>query len=281
MYLLMMNLNILMVVILSLIIIMALSWNSFDPYFFNPKPTDKKTQASHTEWVNGLPVFIYEPQSNEIKGTILFFHANPKNAVEYEEHILWLVEDGYRVVSKEYRGYYKDTGKPKPKNTIRSCEMFLAWAISRYPEKLHIKGHSIGGHLALRAYINLGMPTAIESIKLEGSFLCCKTVGAQRAIKRFFFFKYIKGKSAEMLARTLAFWLLSSHLVIKEKEIDKIDIRVLVVVATNDRYINYQNSLRISEVLSDAELVLLPHGRHVGNITKEKHRPKYLDFLSK
>ncbi|GAA4016067.1 alpha/beta hydrolase [Sphingomonas swuensis] len=81
---------------------------------------------------------------------LLVFHGNASSATTALRWLGPLTEDGYRILSAEYRGYSGNAGKPSEAGLVQDAAAFLAAArIEAGGQPVWVVGHSLGGGVAL------------------------------------------------------------------------------------------------------------------------------------
>ena len=92
------------------------------------------------------------PQSRKPKGIILLIHGWPQTSYQFRKVIRPLVEEGYRVITPDYRGS-GDSSKPMNLDGYRKVTMAgdfhsLIYDHLNIKDKIHVVGHDIGGMIA-------------------------------------------------------------------------------------------------------------------------------------
>lgn len=96
---------------------------------------------------------LYFPSQNP-KALILHFHGNSRNITALHRAFLWTVPEGYDLISWDYSGYGRSTGKPGREAIYRDSLTMLAYAVRMKEEKgypLIVIGQSLGGSVLLGA----------------------------------------------------------------------------------------------------------------------------------
>lgn len=102
----------------------------------------------YEEDVNGIPMRIYEPDADELAGTVVFFHGGGfvVGSIDTHDNLCRLIADraGTRVVSVEYR---LAPEHPFPAAVEDAYEATL-WADNSYDGATGVAGDSAGGTLS-------------------------------------------------------------------------------------------------------------------------------------
>ena len=94
---------------------------------------------------------LYFP-SPEPKALILHFHGNSRNITAHHRAFLWTVPEGYDLISWDYSGYGRSTGKPGRETIYLDALSMLTYAARMKEDKgypLIVIGQSLGGAVLL------------------------------------------------------------------------------------------------------------------------------------
>ncbi len=119
------------------------------------------------------------------KGTIVHFHGNAQNMTSHVFFVAWLLDEGYDLVTFDYRGYGKSDGEVSRESTIEDGIAVLKWTAEKIdPNKIFVVGQSLGGAIALVALSKSEFP-AVQKIVLDSTFPSYRKL-AQRKLASFF-----------------------------------------------------------------------------------------------
>ena len=115
-------------------------------YRFENEFREINIPATGGETINGL---VFEPESGNSKGLILYFHGNAKNLKRWGKYSEDFTALGYTVLMIDYSGYGKSTGKSSEEALYQNAEDTWNWAKKNLPsESMVIYGRSLGSAVA-------------------------------------------------------------------------------------------------------------------------------------
>lgn len=119
------------------------------------------------------------------KGTVLHFHGNAQNMSAHVFFVAWLLDEGYDLVTFDYRGYGKSDGEVNRANTVQDGVSVLKWAAANIEsENLIVVGQSLGGAVALVAVAKSEV-RAVKKLVLDSTFHSYRKL-AQRKLASFY-----------------------------------------------------------------------------------------------
>ena len=99
-----------------------------------------------------LAVWHLAAQGKPRNAVVVHFHGNAENMTTHVLFVHWLAEQGFDVVTFDYRGYGASSGKPDREGLVADGEAVLAW-VARQPslagKDLMLFGQSLGGAVAI------------------------------------------------------------------------------------------------------------------------------------
>lgn len=98
---------------------------------------------------DSLNYVILEPNKLETKATLFMCHGNGGNISNWIGLAEKLVEDNYKVVMFDYRGYGRSTGRPSHKNVLKDSNSLLNHILENEKKEVYLWGFSLGGNLAI------------------------------------------------------------------------------------------------------------------------------------
>lgn len=103
------------------------------------------------------------PAEPPVRGTVVHFHGNAQNMTTHVRFAEWLPAEGYHLLVFDYRGYGRSQGVPSRRGLVKDGVAALQWAAAREEnpgETLFIWGQSLGGTVALQAFLQAEVPVA-------------------------------------------------------------------------------------------------------------------------
>lgn len=248
-----------------------------------------RVEPGIAHWYNGLPAGVQElelavpgdhalnawwwPAPTRNAPAILYLHGSRWNLTGQLYRIEQLRKFGFSVLAIDYRGFGKSRGGPPSEASVYE-DARIAWdrlaRLQPNPAKRFIYGHSLGGAVAIELARSLGQQTTAKARKpaagliVESSFTSLAEVAA-----------------ALTSIRLPLQWLISQ----KFESIDKIpyvDIPVMLVHGTNDRYIPHRFSEQLYEAaVAPKKLLLIEGGTHNNTMRagSEEYREALREFF--
>jgi len=114
----------------------ALTGGCAERFFFYPDQhvyTTPQAEGVHAEEVlfagpDGIQLHgWWLPAQGEIHGTVLHVHGNAANISNHLPLIAWLPAAGFNVLTFDYRGYGRSSGKPTIQGLVDDTRAALAW----------------------------------------------------------------------------------------------------------------------------------------------------------
>jgi alpha-beta hydrolase superfamily lysophospholipase len=229
-----------------------------------------RVEPGIAQWYNGLPAGVQEfelpvsgehalhawwwPAPTRNAPAVLYLHGSRWNLTGQLYRIEQLREFGFSVLAIDYRGFGKSRGGPPSEASVYE-DARIAWErlarLQPDPAKRFIYGHSLGGAVAIELARSLGEHTNARARRpaagliVESSFTSLAEVAA-----------------ALTSIRLPLQWLISQ----KFESIDKIsqvNIPVMLVHGTHDRYIPHRFSEQLYEAaVAPKQLLLIEGGSH-------------------
>lgn len=123
------------------------------------------------------------PQS---KGVVIQFHGNAQNMHAHYRILSWLLDEGYALLTFDYRGYGASEGESSRAGIYLDAQAMLDHARQKYGDQLRIfYGQSLGGAVLMRALLDSG-PREDEIYIFEGTFLSYQAVARTALAARWF-----------------------------------------------------------------------------------------------
>ena len=84
--------------------------------------------------------------TDEVLGTVYHLHGNAENISTHLMNVAWLPEEGYQVLTIDYRGYGLSEGEPSVHGVREDVQLGLDWlyAANRVEPPLTVFGQSLG-----------------------------------------------------------------------------------------------------------------------------------------
>jgi fermentation-respiration switch protein FrsA (DUF1100 family) len=121
---------------------------------------------------DGVLAGWFFPAVGRARGTVLHCHGNAGNITAHFRFVDWLPAAGWNVLTFDYRGYGRSTGKVTRANTIDDVAAALAYTRSRPdvdPDRIVVLGQSLGGSTAIVALTRPDAPQ-VAGLCVDGSF---------------------------------------------------------------------------------------------------------------
>ena len=167
----------------------------FTGLFFYPDrenlgtPAEKGIRFEDVHFTSGgdrLHGFLMRPPSPSL-GTVLHCHGNAGNVTVHFPLVSFLVQAGYEVLTFDYAGYGRSTGRPSLDGIERNARDALNYLLDRKDVRLDrvaVFGQSLGGAAAAAAAIH----PAVRCLILEATFTTYREIARIKPIGRGLFF---------------------------------------------------------------------------------------------
>ena len=135
---------------------------------------------------SGETIHAWHFKTNKPKqGTVIHFHGNAQNMSAHILFVAWLINEGYDLITFDYRGYGMSDGLASRENTIEDGESVLNWFAEREKNRnVFVVAQSLGGAIAPVA-LHRSNPANIAGVVLESTFLSYREL-AQKKLATFF-----------------------------------------------------------------------------------------------
>lgn len=203
--------------------------------------------------LNALHFKIKDP-----KGVILYYHGNAGQLADWGLVMQDFIKRGYDVLLMDYRGYGKSTGAMSEEALYSDAELFYDYVAERYPEnKIIVYGRSLGTTFATYVAANNNP----SQLFLEAPFYSLNRL----ASKNFPIFPVS--------------WVLKYRFP-TYKFITDVECPIVIFHGTDDQMINYENSIKLSELVPADQLrfISIPNGGH-NNLVDENGYIEAIDTL--
>jgi fermentation-respiration switch protein FrsA (DUF1100 family) len=114
------------------------------------------------------------------RGTVVQFHGNAENMTSHFFSLFWLTEQGYDLMTFDYRGYGISPGKPTQAGLDLDAQAAIRYALARTAPSgpVALYGQSLGGAVLLHAYGSIAPEERkrVRAIVIESSFHSYKSI---------------------------------------------------------------------------------------------------------
>ena len=180
---------------------------------------------------------LHSPAKNK-KGLIVHFHGNAQNMSAHVQFVWWFLQEGYDLLTFDYRGYGQSDGNINRENSIEDATTILRAAQQRAQGRpLFIVAQSIGGVIAVAA-LQQRNNADIKALVLESSFHSYRRV-AQSKLGSFFL--------TWPLQWPLSFLVTDSYS--PNQSNSPINIPTLVIHGSKDRIVPYEEGLELAHMI--------------------------------
>ncbi|MBI3396336.1 MAG: alpha/beta hydrolase [Spirochaetia bacterium] len=141
--------------------------------------------------LDGTKLHVWEiaAYGKPVKGTIVQFHGNAQNMSSHFVSLIWLANEGYNLVTFDYRGYGQSEGTPTREGIYMDARAIL----ERYHkiakaknQALIVYAQSLGGAIALRAVPDMTDRSMLKAMVVDGAFASYQAIAVQKAREQCF-----------------------------------------------------------------------------------------------
>ncbi len=212
--------------------------------------------------------------SQELQGTVLFFHGNAENISTHINSVYWLTEYGYQVVLVDYRGYGLSTGTPDIAGALNDV-VFTARHVLQHnlhqDKPLFVLGQSLGASLAITAFAEADdLTQRIDGYVFEAAFADYQQITRDALSKSWLTWALQYPMS----------WTVTANYSPQDHIAALKDIPVLFIYSQQDEIIPFHHYRQLSDALDSEQSYLLEsHDRHIRTFNYATYRTQLLQFL--
>ncbi len=216
--------------------------------------------------------WLFEPAGGA-RSTAVVFHGNAGSVATHAPGLLWLVDQGHRLVLFDYRGYGLSQGRPDIPGVHRDAAAVLDWVFSHQDlggVPVWVLGQSLGGAVAVYTVATRPHKDRIRLLVVDSAF-----AGYRRILR-------------EKLSRTLVLWPVSGLL---SRTVDDAysplrwiarvsPVPVLIIHGERDRVVPVRHARLLFEAAREPKgLWIARDAGHVGAFGNADLRAAFLNLL--
>jgi len=218
---------------------------------------------------------LHHHRSAESRGLVIHFHGNAQNMTSHVMYVKWLTDEGYDVLTFDYRGYGKSSGNPTQMGLYIDGHAVIHHALKlpRYTSKdLFIVAQSLGGAVAIPIVANVNSPR-FRGLIIDSSFYSYREVGESKLLQTPIV-KYFSGPLSYLVSDDHAPSTLTQ----------KLNLPIFAMHGTEDSVVPYEQGKKLFAALADEQhpqqsFLTLNGGKHTDGMIRPEVRSKILDFL--
>jgi len=142
----------------------------------NPEGLGMPSEELHLPTTDGETIFAWFMPAEQAKATVLMAHGNAENVSDTLPAAWWFWQHGYSVLTFDFRGYGKSTGKPSEQGLYRdieACWRHLVVERGLDPASIVLFGFSLGSG----PVVELAAREKPGLVVLQAAFLSTREVG--------------------------------------------------------------------------------------------------------
>ena len=128
-------------------------------------------------------VRVEDLRPDETRGVALQFHGNAENMSSHYQFMLWLLYEGWDVLTFDYRGYGQSDGDPSNLSGVLGDGVAaISWADRTAKEKnlpLVVFGQSLGASIAMSA-LEEHRPTTLKLLVIDSAFYSFTSIAQEK-----------------------------------------------------------------------------------------------------
>lgn len=172
------------------------------------------------------------------KGLIVHFHGNAQNMTAHVQFVWWLLQEGYDILTFDYRGYGQSSGKVNRENSLEDAAAALSTAKLRSQGlPVFVIAQSLGGAIAVAA-LQKNSSAGFNALVLESSFHSYRSV-AQSKLGSFFL--------TWPLQWPLSFLVTDNHSPSQSNA--ALNLPTLLIHGSKDPIVPYQEGLELAHMI--------------------------------
>lgn len=172
------------------------------------------------------------------KGTVVHFHGNAQNMTAHVLFVSWLLEEGFDVLTFDYRGYGKSSGKVSRENTVEDGIAVLNWlSENEKSTPVLVVAQSLGGAIATVA-LQKSKPSNVAGVVLESTFSSYRTL-ARNKLANFFLTWPLQWPLSYLITDTLS----------PDRFISQYNFPTLIVHGSRDIVVPYSEGLTLASLI--------------------------------
>lgn len=215
-------------------------------FIFVPPPKQSKS-LKHSFFIDTSagPISVIYLKNPHSDVTVLYSHGNSSDLFYIQGYIQALYNHGYSVLTYDYNGYGKSSGKPTEANCYKDAEaayQYLTTKAKVSPDHIILMAHSLGTGVT----VDLAMHAQYSGIILESPFLSIYRVVTFRSWKLFPFDKFNNAKKIKHIHRP-----------------------ILIIHGTDDEVIPYRNGVELFKLANQPKFFISVKGAGHDDIIKK------------
>jgi len=172
------------------------------------------------------------------KGTVVHFHGNAQNMTAHVLFVSWLLEEGFDVLTFDYRGYGKSSGEVSRENTVEDGIAVLNWTSDREKNTpVLVVAQSLGGAIATVA-LQRSKSSNVAAVVLESTFSSYRSI-ARNKLASFFLTWPLQWPLSYLITDTLS----------PDRFISQYNFPTLIIHGSRDIVIPYSEGLMLASLI--------------------------------
>ncbi len=217
--------------------------------------------------------WYFKAKTKKPKGTIFFLHGNSSNISTESVGMVWVLENGYNLLTFDYRGYGISEGKPDIEGVLQDGLDFTDAVMKYYKvdtRNMIIHGQSLGG--AVASHIAAFSPYAdkFKVLVLESTFTSWKSISREIASKNFFTWAW---------QYPISWGITGKYSTLENVKNSKIK-NTIVIHSKKDNLIDYDNAEAVFKMAHERKVIIFDDfSTHAAIMSNTRVRKEYIDYL--
>lgn len=258
--------------------------SSCEKYFFYPKqqlfympetcacnPDNIIVETNKGKYLHG---WYFKTKVKNPKGTIFFLHGNANNISTESVGMVWLLDEGYNILTFDYRGYGISQGKPNIKGVLEDGLEFTEAIFNNdqiNKNNFVLYGQSLGGAVATHIARYSPYSDKFKVLVLDSTFTSWRDIAREIAASNFLTW---------MWQYPISWGIPKEYSSIDNLKDSKIN-KTIIIHSKADKLIKFKNGEELYKVSREPKILLKDDfSNHAQIIANSRIRKEFINTLN-